>query len=457
MPAWGGSRVEQTVGRPVAEPRGGFAGWYGLTVVILASVIGSVIGRGLIPLVAESVRLSLHLTDGQLGLLTGLALTFVTAIAALPIGWLADRVDRRWLLAACVLIWSAGTTGFGLAHSFGIMFVFTMAIALGEAVLGPITYSLIPDLFPRERWVLVNSVFAAVVLLGTYVGMALAGQLIAVTAAARAALPLGLSSLDPWRAAMVLASGTGLILAPMVLAMRVKRTGLAGASERAALRDVIAHFRAHGRALLGVFAGFGLSYAAFGAQSGWSAVILQRQFGADPAEIGQVLGVFGAVASLAGVAAGLLAVRVLRSRWGDATPMLVAQAGLFAALVVSFALPLVQSATQFYIVSLLKVGLTYMATSLSPTVLQLIAPARMRGRVVAIGGMLTIVCGSLMPWLIGLVSDSGFAGPNGLLLAMTAVVVPAMAIGLFFLRWGSTALPATVRAVAEADQVIIAR
>lgn len=447
----GGARVDQMVARPAAEARGGFAGWYGLGVVILASVIGSVIGRGLIPLVAESVRMSLRLSDGQLGLLTGLALTFVTALAALPIGWLADRIDRRWLLAGCVLIWSAGAAGFGLSHSFGVMFVFTMAIACGEAVLGPITYSLIPDLFPRRRWVLVNSVFAAIVLLGTYLGMALAGQLIALATVARASLPLGLGTLDPWRAAMVMASGTGLVLAPLILAMRVTRTDSASAGDLPALRDVIAHFRRHRRALLGVFLGFGLSYAAFGAQSGWSAVILQRQFGADPAEIGQVLGVFGAVASLTGVGAGLLAVRLMRGRWGDATPMLVAQAGLLAGLLVSLALPFVQTATHFYIVSLLKVGLTYMATSLSPTVLQLIAPARMRGRVVAIGGMLTIICGSLMPWLIGLVSDAFFAGPDGILLAMTAVLIPSMTIGLIFLRWGATALPATMKAVAEAD------
>ena len=445
------------VARPVSEARGGFAGCYGLGIVILASVIGSVIGRGLIPLVAESVRTSLGLSDGQLGLLTGLALTFVTALAALPIGWLADRMDRRWLLAGCVLIWSAGTAGFGLSHSFGVMFAFTMAIACGEAVLGPITYSLIPDLFPRRQWVLVNSIFAAVVLIGTYLGMALAGQLIALATAARASLPFGLGVLDPWRAAMIMASATGLVLAPLILAMRVTRTGAASAGDHAALRDVIAHFRRHRRALFGVFLGFGLSYAAFGAQSGWSAVILQRQFGADPAEIGQVLGVFGAVASLTGVGAGLLAVRLMRRRWGDATPMLVAQLGLFAGLIVSLALPVVQTAAQFYIVSLLKVGLTYMATSLSPTVLQLIAPARMRGRVVAIGGMLTIVCGSLMPWLIGIVSDAFFAGPTGILRAMTAVLVPSMAIGLLFLRWGTTALPATVQAVAEGDSSPLAR
>lgn len=444
--------MEQALKGTVATPRGGFAGWYGLLVIVLASVVGSVIGRGLIPLVAEQIKTSLQLNDSQIGLLTGLALTFVTALAAIPIGWLADRIDRRWLLAVCVLIWSAGTAGFALANTFEVMFLFAMAIALGEAVLGPITYSLIPDLFPRERWAVVNSIFAATVLLGSYLGMALAGGLLKLVTTDAGALPAGLAALDPWRAALVLSSSTGLVLAPIILAMRVRRTGPAMGQAGAAASDVIAHFRHHKQALFGVFFGFGISYAAFGAQGGWSAVILQRIFGANPVEIGQVLGVFGALASISGVGAGILAVKLLRPRYGDGTAMVVAQFGLFVALLVSFALPFVQTAGQYYAVSLVKVAFTFMATSLSPTVLQLISPARMRGRVVAVGGMITIVMQSIMPYVIGVVSDTMFSGPRGILLAMSAVVIPSMVIGLVFLRWGLATLPATLRAVEEADR-----
>ena len=39
--------------------------WYGLGVVVLASVIGSLIGKGLISLVAESMKQSLKLSQSE--------------------------------------------------------------------------------------------------------------------------------------------------------------------------------------------------------------------------------------------------------------------------------------------------------------------------------------------------------------------------------------------------------
>ena len=124
-------------------------GWYGLSVVVLASIVGSV-NKGLIALVAEPMKQNMGLSDAQLGLLTGLALTFVTALATYPVGAIADRFDRRWLLAGCILIWSAATVGFGFATSFTTLFLFAMGIAVGEAVLGPVTYSMIRICFPSD-------------------------------------------------------------------------------------------------------------------------------------------------------------------------------------------------------------------------------------------------------------------------------------------------------------------
>lgn len=433
-------------------PRTGLLnGWYGVGLVALASVIGSIIARGLIPLVSESIRLSLGLDDQQLGLLNGLALTLVTAIATFPVGWLADRIDRRWLLAVCVMIWSAGTVAFGLAAHFPALFLAAVAIALGEAVLGPVTYSMIPDLFPRAKWVAANTVLVATILLGTYIGLALAGTLLGGVTAHAAALPAIFHGLEPWRTTMILVALTGPLLAAMLALLRLERT-TPPRSPDAPSEDVVGHFRRHARSLFGIFFGFGVTYAAFGAHAVWTPVIIQRVFRGDPAQIGQILGYVGAACSLGGAAAGALLARRLRPRYGDEAPLIVAQGALLAGLVVALALPFVQTATQYYAVTLAKLGLTFMATSLSPTVLQLIAPARMRGRVVAIGGMVTILFGSFMPWLVGAVSTAAFGGPRGILYAMAVVVIPSLLAGLLILRWGASSVPATLRAVEEADR-----
>jgi MFS family permease len=421
--------------------------WYGLGVVVLASVIGSLIGKGLISLVAESMKQSLKLTDSQLGLVTGLALTFVTALAAIPVGWLADRADRRWVLAICVLIWSAATVGFGLSTTFSGLFLFAMGIAVGEAVLGPITYSIIPDLFPRDRWVVANLIFVTATLLGTYIGMALGGTLFGYVAANSASLPAFLAGLEPWRTTLILAALSGPILAVLILMMRLKRiTPVPRSGER--VEGVVEYFRANARTTAGIFFGFGLSYAAFGAQGQWNVVILQRVFGESPAAIGQFLGVAGGVAALAGVGMAWLAVRVLTPRYGDGTAMRVALGALIVALIVSLPIPFVTSAGQFYATILAKICFTFMANSLAPTVLQLMAPAHMRGRVVAIGGTLSIIFLSLMPWMVGQISDALFPGEeSGILYAMACVAIPGLLGGILFLAWGLKTLADTIARV----------
>lgn len=427
--------------------------WYGLIVIVLASVVGSV-NRGLIALVAEPIKRSLSLTDTQLGLLTGLALTLVTAIATIPVGWLADRVDRRRLLATCVLIWSVATVGFGFSSSFTVMFVFAMGIAVGEAVLGPVTYSIIPDLFPREKWIAANLVYVTCVLLGTYIGMALGGSLFGFVEASATSLPVLLAGLESWRSTLILSALAGPPLAGLVLAMRLTRkTGVPTRGE--AVEGVWAYFRTNRRTTAGIFFGFGLSYAAFGAQGQWTAVILQRLFNESPAQVGQFLGVAGGIASLVGVALAWFAVRLVRRRYHEASAMIVAQFALLLALFVTLPIPFVQSASQFYALMVAKIMFTFMANSLSPTVLQLMAPAHMRGRVVAIGGTVTIVFASVMPWVVGTLSDNLFSAPDGILWAMSCVVIPGLLGGLLFLRWGSATLPVTIaRASGEGSHAL---
>ena len=70
-------------------------------------------------------------------------------MGALPIAWLADRMNRALLLAIGVTIWCSLTIGFGFATSFWIMFLCRMGVGLGEATAVPCSVSLLSDRFPR--------------------------------------------------------------------------------------------------------------------------------------------------------------------------------------------------------------------------------------------------------------------------------------------------------------------
>ena len=198
--------------------------WYGLATLILVSLMGNVI-KFMIVLVSEPIKTTLALSDTQIGSLNGLALTLTTAIATIPMGWLADKVDRRWLLAISVAVWSFATVAFGLATTFPMMFGFAMGIALGEAVLCPITYAMIPDMFPREKWIAANFIFYIAMLLGFAAANWGSGLLLAWLDGYRLGLPAFFNGLESWRAALILSAATGPLLIVLLLAMRVRPLG----------------------------------------------------------------------------------------------------------------------------------------------------------------------------------------------------------------------------------------
>ncbi|MGL1190159.1 MFS transporter, partial [Vibrio parahaemolyticus] len=54
--------------------------------------------RVVLAVVLEPIKREMHLTDGQLGLLSGLAFALLYAILGLPLARLADRASRKLVL-----------------------------------------------------------------------------------------------------------------------------------------------------------------------------------------------------------------------------------------------------------------------------------------------------------------------------------------------------------------------
>jgi predicted MFS family arabinose efflux permease len=69
-------------------------------------------------IVIEPIKQEFGLSDSQLGMVSGLSYAAAFAIAGVPLGWLADRVNRRNLLAALLVLWSGFVFLAGSAGSF---------------------------------------------------------------------------------------------------------------------------------------------------------------------------------------------------------------------------------------------------------------------------------------------------------------------------------------------------
>src|SRR5437870_8875185 len=113
-----GSAMHRATLRSASE----IGAWLSLAVMV-AVMLFAMIDRQVFGLVAAEMSNTLHLSNTQLGLIQGLGFAAFTFIAAYPIAWLADRFDRRWVLAGCILSWALGTAACGLASGFVTLFV----------------------------------------------------------------------------------------------------------------------------------------------------------------------------------------------------------------------------------------------------------------------------------------------------------------------------------------------
>lgn len=99
----------------------------------------------------QSIKVSLHLTDTQLGLLTGIAFTLFYAGFGLPMGRWADRGNRIAVLSVTRLLWAVFVILTGRATSFLELLVIRAGTAVGESGCLPPAYSLISEYFSREE------------------------------------------------------------------------------------------------------------------------------------------------------------------------------------------------------------------------------------------------------------------------------------------------------------------
>jgi MFS family permease len=153
--------------------------------------------RQVLGAVQEQLRKEWDLSDGQLGLL-GTAFILLYALVGLPLGWLADRARRTWVLAAGVGLWSALTFASGFAANFWALFALRLGVGVGEASCAPAAGSLIGDLVPAAKRARAMAVF----MLGLPLGLALSFFVSGAVAKEHG-----------WRAALLVAGVPGLALA----------------------------------------------------------------------------------------------------------------------------------------------------------------------------------------------------------------------------------------------------
>lgn len=123
---------------------------YLLAVLLVIQAFNAVDGLTL-GLVQQSIKSDLHLSDTQLGFLSGIAFALFYAAMGIPIARWADRGNRITVITVTTALWSVAVALCGMARSFMQLLLIRVWVAVGEAGCNPPAQSLMADYFNRAE------------------------------------------------------------------------------------------------------------------------------------------------------------------------------------------------------------------------------------------------------------------------------------------------------------------
>lgn len=282
--------------------------------------------RGLISIIAQAMKLDLHLSDAQLGLLAGTAFASLYAVSSIPIARLAERFNRVTIISVALAAWSGLTALCGAAGSFGQLLALRVGVGIGEAGCSAPAHSLISDYYDRSRRTSALSTYSCGLSLG-YLFVSMVGGYVVLH--------------HGWRAACVAVGVPGMVVALIIRCLieepprgHAERGGAAVLQRLAAtvpfsLRGEAAELAAVVRSLFLSWPAanviLGLTISSFASYGAWVFIpaYFNRALGLDFAAIGVVLGLAGSVPVAFGTLLGGSVTDILgarRARWYALVP-----------------------------------------------------------------------------------------------------------------------------------------
>jgi MFS family permease len=305
--------------RATGESTGRLYAGYVLTILVLTNMMNSV-DRAVVNILVEPIRLELGFSDTEIGLIGGLGFALVYGLLGLPIARLADRGNRRRLLAVGLAFWSAMTIVTGRAIGFWSMLLARVGVGAGEATCYPASLSILSDYFKPENRPRAIALFQ----LGLHLGY-IFGAVIASTVAERYG----------WRASFTVLGAPGVVLA-VVIMLSVREPVRGRLDPPSTSRVDRAGFAETIRVLVTdrpfmMLAGAGMFMALGGATlANWGAAYMMRSHGLTQGQVGVLLApVMGGAGLIGTLIGGFLGTMVAKRNSRSHAPLLVM---LFTAL-----------------------------------------------------------------------------------------------------------------------------
>ena len=169
--------------------------------ILTAAYVSNFVDRQVINVLAQYIIEDLQISDGQFGMLSGLAFALIYTTLGIPIARLADISNRRNIIAISITIWSVMTAVCGAAQNFAQLFMARFGVGVGEAGGSPPAHSIVSDIFPAHQRATALSIYSLGVYGGILVGTVGGAYLVRYF---------------DWRTAFVVVAIPGIFLAALV-------------------------------------------------------------------------------------------------------------------------------------------------------------------------------------------------------------------------------------------------
>lgn len=415
--------------------------WYVVAILFSVSVLGYV-DRVILSFLIEAIKADLHLTDAELGAVTGMAFAVLYVFGGILIGRMLDRGRRVTILAACILIWSVATAASGLAGGFLSLFAARMFVGVGEAGLNPAAIGIISSRFPQDKVQKPIGLFTTGLYVGGGLAMLVGARLLErFSATGSYDLPL-FGELEPWRVVFVLLALPGVVIAALVQfsvrddrAISVVETETTKGESKAFMRD-------HAKLLM-LLAGSVVAWSMnnYGLLN-WYPAMLMRSYGMTPAMVATTYGPAFLFAGIAGCLAVYPYHGWLRTRFGGAKSAyylcLSSMAVLSVTTMIGPIMPTVPLA-----IGMAYINMFFSSMSVASVFVLIVAavPPGLRGLYTGLYmALVNLTGGAFGSVLVGLLTDHVF-GAQGLNLALSSVALVMGPLGAVLMYLASRAAP----------------
>ena len=383
---------------PQAKAPSSILRWYVLILTCLIYAI-NIADRYVVSTVLEPIRLDLHLDDAGVAWLTGAPLALFYVTFGLWVSWLADRLNRRNILAISLVIWSGFTALCGVSRNYWQFLLGRVGVGIGEAGGTPPSTAIVSDYFPADRRPMAMTVLALGAPIGAYLGANMAGAV---------------AHAYSWRAAFIALGIPGLIVGMIVfLTVREPARGRLDLtvdeikpslleSLRFLWRQKAAFHVVMGGGVCALW-GWGLIY--------WTPTFLQRAYHLNVAEAGAITGNI----HLVGGSLATVGTAWLLSRRFMADPRRVVwllAAGVALATIPSMIAYWTHSLWLCQLMFWLYVPAIYFYIGPCFGLLNNLSPCHMRNVFIAVSLLVANILNLVVaPWVVGFLSDR-FAGAH---------------------------------------------